>query len=73
MKTPKPSSSEPFTISGDWSKQSRMLKEKFAQLTDEDLAFQPGKEEELLARLVERLNKGPQEVTNIINKGNSAR
>ena len=73
MKTLKPSSSEPFTISGDWSAQSRMLKEKFAQLTDEDLAFQPGNEEDLLARLVERLNKGPHEISNIINKGINAR
>ncbi|TSJ42048.1 hypothetical protein [Fluviicola chungangensis] len=59
---------ESFKISGDWKKQSEQLKEKFNQLTDSDLKFEPGKENELLQRVETRLNKKREEVINIINK-----
>lgn len=57
-----------FKISGNWAKQSVQLKEKFSQLTDSDLKFEPGKENELLQRVETRLNKKRDEVINIINK-----
>lgn len=60
---------ESFKISGDWKKQSEQLKDKFNQLTDSDLKFEPGKENELLQRVETRLNKKREEVINIINKG----
>ena len=60
----------PFKITGNWNSQSRILKEKFAQLTDADLKYEAGKEEELLSRVEARLNKNRHEVINIINKGN---
>lgn len=59
---------ESFKISGDWTKQSQQLKEKFNQLTDSDLKFETGKENELLQRVETRLNKKREEVINIINK-----
>lgn len=59
---------ESFKISGDWKKQSQQLKDKFNQLTDSDLKFEPGKENELLQRVETRLNKKRDEVINIINK-----
>ncbi|WP_341905241.1 hypothetical protein [Fluviicola taffensis] len=59
---------ESFKISGDWTKQSEQLKDKFSQLTDSDLKFEPGKENELLQRVETRLNKKREEVINIINK-----
>ena len=59
---------ESFKISGDWNKQSEQLKDKFSQLTDADLKFEPGKENELLQRVETRLNKKREEVINIINK-----
>ena len=59
---------ESFKISGNWAKQSVQLKEKFEQLTDADLKFEPGKENELLQRVETRLNKKRDEVINIINK-----
>lgn len=59
---------ESFKISGDWKKQAIQLKEKFSQLTDSDLKFEPGKENELLQRVETRLNKKREEVINIINK-----
>ena len=57
---------ETFKISGNWSAQSKQLKEKNPQLTDSDLKFEPGKEEELLTRLQSRLHKNRQEVIAVI-------
>lgn len=68
METLKKTSEEVFKISGDWKVQSKSLKEKFAQLTDEDLNFVAGKENELLLRVEKRLNKNRAEVINIIKK-----
>lgn len=60
---------EAFKITGDWKVQSKLLKEKFSQLTDSDLKFETGKENELLGRVQSRLNKDREEVINIIKKG----
>ncbi|MFZ4784013.1 MAG: hypothetical protein ACOYLH_00960 [Flavobacteriales bacterium] len=59
---------EAFKITGNWEKQSKLLKEKYSQLTDADLKFEPGKENDLLKRVETRLNKKREEVINIINK-----
>ena len=58
-----------FKIIGNWANQSKELKGKFSQLTDEDLEFETGKENELLKRVETRLNKNREEVINIIKKG----
>jgi len=60
---------EGFKITGNWEAQSKMLKSKFLQLTDADLKFEPGKENDLLKRVETRLNKKREEVINIIKKG----
>jgi hypothetical protein len=60
---------EPFKITGDWKIQSTLLQEKFAQLTDADLKFEQGKEEDLLGRIGTKLKKKRGEVINIIRKG----
>ena len=44
-----------FTFENQWDAIKGQLKERFAQLTDDDLAFVTGKGEELLARLREKL------------------
>lgn len=64
---------EGFKITGNWNAQTTILKEKFSQLTDADLKYEPGKENELLARMEARLNKKREEVVNIINKGQAAK
>lgn len=61
-------SSETFKITGNWGVQSKQLQEKFSQLTDADLKFETGKENELLSRVESRLNKKREEVINIIKK-----
>ncbi len=69
MYTTKQKNDEPFKITGNWDNQTRILKEKFSQLTDADLKFETGKENELLKRIETRLNKKREEVINIIRKG----
>lgn len=56
-----------FKITGNWGRQSTQLKEQYSQLTDSDLKFEPGKENELLGRIENRLNKSRDEVIDIIN------
>ena len=69
MKTPFQTKPEPFKIAGEWAPQARLLKEKFPQLMEGDLTFEPGKEEQLIAKLATSLNKNKEEVINIIRKG----
>ena len=42
---------------GNWNEQKEKLKQKFAWLTDSDLLFQPGKKDQMLARLQLKLGK----------------
>jgi len=57
-----------FTITGDWASQSKKLKEQYSQLSDHDLKFEKGGENELLKRVQDKLNKKREEVISIINK-----
>jgi len=46
-----------LNIKGTWSVVKGKLKQKYAQLTNDDLAFAEGKERELFGRLQKRLCK----------------
>lgn len=48
-------------IKGSWNEVKGRLKQKYAELTDDDLTFAEGKEEELLGRLQQRLGKSKEE------------
>lgn len=61
-----------LNISENWATQSKQLKQEFPQLTDADLIFEPGKEEELLGRVSTRLDKSREEVINILTKEDTA-
>lgn len=67
----KKKSTSAFKITGNWTDQSKNLKTKYSQLTDADLKFETGKEDELLGRMETRLKKNRNEVINIIKKGQS--
>lgn len=60
---------EPFKVVGNWDIQSKKLKEKFSELTDEDVRYESGKENELLTRLVTRLKKTRDEVIGLVRRG----
>jgi len=42
---------------GSWNETKGKLKQKYAQLTDDDLTFAEGKDDELLGRLQQKLGK----------------
>jgi uncharacterized protein YjbJ (UPF0337 family) len=44
------------------------LKQQYGNLTDDDLVFSEGKEDELLGRLQKKLGKGKDEVRQMIEK-----
>ncbi len=44
-------------LKGDWNKIKGILKQKYAQLTDDDLLYTEGKADELLGRLQQRTGK----------------
>lgn len=43
-----------LTFKGNWNEVKGKLKQKYAQLTDDDLLFAEGKDDELLGRLQKR-------------------
>jgi uncharacterized protein YjbJ (UPF0337 family) len=55
-----------LSTSGSWKEIKTKLKQRYPNLTDDDLTFSNGKEEALLARLQKRLGKSSQELREII-------
>lgn len=51
-----------LTIKGTWNEVKGRLKQKYSELTDDDLAFTEGKEDELLGRLQNKLGKTKDEI-----------
>ena len=47
---------------GSWNELKGKLKQKYGQLTDDDLAFADGKEDELLGRLQQKLGKSKEDL-----------
>ncbi|MDK9699305.1 MAG: CsbD family protein [bacterium] len=56
-----------LSIKGNWNEVAGKLKQKFASLTDDDLLFEEGKEEELLGRLQKKLGKTEEEIRETIS------
>jgi uncharacterized protein YjbJ (UPF0337 family) len=49
-------------LKGTWNEAKGKLKQKYGELTDDDLMFAEGKEDELVGRLEKRLGKTKDEV-----------
>lgn len=49
-------------LKGTWNEAKGKLKQKYSELTDNDLLFAEGKEDELVGRLQKRLGKTRDEV-----------
>ena len=47
---------------GNWNEAKGKLKQKYGQLSDNDLAFAEGKDDELLGRLQQRLGKSKEDL-----------
>ncbi len=57
-----------LNIKGNWNELAGKLKQKFADLTDDDVLYKEGKEEELLGRLQKKLGKTKEQIHNLISK-----
>jgi uncharacterized protein YjbJ (UPF0337 family) len=55
-------------LKGSWNEIKGKLKQKYGQLTDQDLTFADGKEDELLGRLQKRLGRTKDELRAEIEK-----
>jgi uncharacterized protein YjbJ (UPF0337 family) len=55
-------------LKGNWEEQKGKLKQKFAQLTDNDLLFVEGKKDEMLGKLQITLGKSKEELQRLIEK-----
>jgi len=51
---------------GSWNEIKGKLKQSYGSLTDDDLAFAEGKDDELLGRLQKKLGKSKEEVRQMI-------
>ena len=52
---------------GNWNEQKGKLKQKFADLTDDDLMFAEGKKDEMLGKLQKKLGKTQEELNKIMS------
>jgi uncharacterized protein YjbJ (UPF0337 family) len=54
-------------LKGNWNEQKGKLKQKYAFLTDDDLMFQEGREDEMLGKIQIKLGKTKEELHKILN------
>jgi uncharacterized protein YjbJ (UPF0337 family) len=55
-------------IKGNWNIAKGKLKQKFAELTDDDLRYAEGKENELIGRIQKRTGKTKEEVERVVEE-----
>ena len=55
-------------LKGNWNVIKGQLKQQYAELTDDDLTYQEGAEDELFGRLQVKLGKSKQQILDAINK-----
>jgi uncharacterized protein YjbJ (UPF0337 family) len=53
-------------MKGNWNEMKGKLKQKYGELTDDDLRYEDGREDELIGRLQKKLGKSKDEVKKII-------
>jgi len=55
-------------IKGNWNEVKGKLKQKYADLTDDDLLFAEGKEEELVGRIQKKTGRTKEEIREEIER-----
>lgn len=55
-------------LKGSWNVIKGKLKQKYGQLTDDDLTFVEGKEDELFGRIQNRLGKTKEEIRSEVER-----
>ena len=54
-------------IKGNWEQLKGKLKQKYADLTDDDLLYEEGKEQEMWGKLKEKLGKTEKEIKSLLD------
>ena len=54
-------------VKGNWNQIKGKLKEEYAELTDNDLLYQEGQEDQLLGTIQEKTGKAKSEITEWVN------
>ena len=55
-------------LAGKWDELKGVLKQKYADLTDDDLLFVEGKEDELYGRIQQKIRKTKDEIKKMISE-----
>ena len=55
-------------LKGKWNELKGKLKQQYADLTDDDLLYVEGKEDELYGRIQQRVGKSKEEVKDLIDQ-----
>ncbi|HEY9262490.1 CsbD family protein [Chitinophaga sp.] len=53
-------------IKGKWNELKGTLKQKYADLTDDDLLYEEGQEDKLIGKLQQKLGKSREEVISLL-------
>lgn len=56
-----------WKLKGNWNELKGKIKQEYGDLTDDDLTYQEGKEDELLGNLQKKLGKTKDEVKSFID------
>lgn len=54
-------------IEGNWNELKGKLKQKYADLTDDDLMYEEGKEDEMWGRLQQKIGKTEKEIKSLFD------
>jgi len=55
-------------LKGNWNESKGKAKQQYADLTDDDLLYEEGKEDELIGRIQKKTGKARDEVVDWLNK-----
>jgi len=58
--------SEEFKLRGNWNELKGKIKQQYANLTDDDLQYEEGKDDELVGKIQKKIGKTKEEVINWI-------
>jgi uncharacterized protein YjbJ (UPF0337 family) len=60
--------SNELKLKGNWNELKGKAKQKYAELTDDDLVYEEGKDDELLGRIQKRIGQTKEQVIEWIQK-----
>jgi len=56
------------TIKGNWNEMKGKIKQKYADVTDDDLTYAEGKEDEMWGKLQQKVGKSKDEIKKEVDK-----